>query len=157
MKRSKIKQMWDALQKAKHLKSRVVAKRLIEMQEVMRPQLLLMQQFLQLPERINEFNIKNMALLKKHALKDEKGEPRTITQGTNVTFLGIDGNEDYLADFTILKEEFKQDLLDFEIKDKEANAWLDEETDIEVKPIPIDALPDTISLAEMEQIAALLK
>lgn len=101
--------------------------------------------------------MRNVELLKKHSIKDEKGEPRTITQGKNVMFLGIEGNKDYEADFNLLKEEFKQDIADFEQNEKDANAWMEEEVDVKVTQIAIDELPETVSLAEIEQIGVLIK
>lgn len=103
-------------------------------------------------ENFSEFEQKRVELCETHAKKDENGQ--SILDGGNYV---IETKEVFDKEMTKLREEFK-DTLDERIKQQEDyEKLLQQETDVELKKIKFEELPNDITASELEQIKELIE
>jgi hypothetical protein len=90
-------------------------------------------------DRFQEFESKRIELCKKHATKDENGEPHV----ENNVFLGLTNNSGFDSDVKLIMEEYKETITEYNKKQDEFKAILLE--DIKLDDIPkISNIPDDI-------------
>ena len=101
-----------------------------------------------------EFDVKRVEINNKYAEKDESGKAKM--QDERFVILE-DKKEDFEKEIEALKEEYKETIKEREEQKNQVEAYLKEETELELKPIPLSMIPDDINVDEMEIIEPLVE
>jgi hypothetical protein len=103
-----------------------------------------------------EFEDKRIDLAKKHAEKNEKGEPKTKEEnGKNV--FDIKNIDKFNKEFDALKKKYSKALDEREKQIKEYNELIEQDNDITLHKIKLDDIPENISVAQMKGIEYLIE
>ena len=105
-------------------------------------------------ESFKEFDKKRVEINEKYAEKDESGK---TTMKDERFVIPEDKKEDFEKEIEALKEEYKDTIKEREEQKNNVEAYLKEETELELKPIPLSMIPDDINVDEMEIIEPLVE
>ena len=105
---------------------------------------------------ISEFEAKRMALVNKYAKKDEDGN--VITEGNSVV-IEPSKQREFEQKIKDLKEEYKDQLSEFEKLWNEYIQFMDEVTNLDLITFSIDEFPEDlpITIQEMEYLSLLIQ
>lgn len=101
-----------------------------------------------------EFDLKRVEINNKYAEKDESGKAKMQDERFVIP---EDKKEDFEKEIEALKEEYKEAIKEREEQKNNVEAYLKEETELELKPIPLSMIPDDINVDEMEIIEPLVE
>lgn len=101
-----------------------------------------------------EFDLKRVEINNKYAEKDEAGKAKMQDERFVIP---EDKKEDFEKEIEALKEEYKEAIKEREEQKNNVEAYLKEETELELKPIPLSMIPDDINVDEMEIIEPLVE
>ena len=103
-------------------------------------------------DTVKELTQKEVELIKEHAKKDEEGNP--VPRGVG---FALEDPVKYAEANNALKEEYSDDIEEFEKKQKEFEEMLEEESDVELKKVAEKELPKQLSVAQMDVLIYMLE
>jgi len=93
------------------------------------------------PEEYLEFERKRLELCRRYATKDENGLPMREGNGFQIKKESV---ESLLMEIETLRKEYEGWIAEAEEKDIQAKKMLDEEIDLNVRPIPLSIIPEDV-------------
>jgi hypothetical protein len=118
---------------------------------LLKPEVESLQKAIEQSEDFKKFEQERVELAKKHAKKNENGEP-IEEKGQYI----IEDKEAFKKDFTDLKEKNKEVVEAREEQIKEFNELLEKENEIKFHKISIKDVPEDITTVQMNQIYSLI-
>jgi len=102
-------------------------------------------------DAFNQYEKERIELVELHAKKDEKG--KSIIKGNEYE---IENRQAFDAQFEVLKEKHKEALDAREKQLKDFDAFLKEESKLELHKIDVNEVPSTITVAQMSGIELII-
>lgn len=118
---------------------------------LLKPEIEALQKAVEQSEDFKKFEQERIELAKKHAKKDEKGEP--VLKNNNYQ---LEDEDAFKVEFESLKEKNKEVIEAREAQTKEFNELLEKENDIKFHKISIKDVPEDITTVQMNQIYSLI-
>jgi len=101
----------------------------------------------------DEYEAKRILVNKEFALKDDKGEVKVTNERYDIDPAK---KADYDTKLAALKEEYKETLDNIESKKVELKEFVNEEIELELRPIPMSIVPTDITLDQMDILSKLI-
>lgn len=122
--------------------------------QMIKPMVNKVNELAKMSELFKEFDKKRVEINEKYATKDENGKSIMKDERFEIP---EDKKEDFEKEIEALKEEYKEAIKEREEQKNNVEAYLKEETELELKPIPLSMIPDDINVDEMEIIEPLVE
>ena len=103
-----------------------------------------------------EFEEKRIELAKKHAKKDDKGEPKTKEVDGKKVF-DMKSQIAFDKEFKELQKKNKKTLEEREKQIKEYNELIEQDSDIKLHKIKLSDIPEEINVSQMKAIESLIE
>lgn len=148
MTNKKVFELYDAFFTLKGLKGVQLNYAIARNTDYLKSEVEAMKKTLEASDGFKKYDEARIALAKKHAQKDEKGNPVIIGNEFQ-----LEDKEVFDKEFAALKEEHKKEIEERQTQLKDFEKLLEEESSIEFHKIPVSTLPEDITT---EQMVALL-
>lgn len=126
--------------------------------QIIKPEVEALQKAQEPSEEFTKYDTARAELAKKHAEKDEKGEPKTkIDPATMRSSYVVEDMKALEEEVSKLKEEHKEAIEARETQVKEYNTMLEEEVSVELHKLNINELPSDISAKQMSEIISIIQ
>ncbi|MCP4650347.1 MAG: hypothetical protein GY853_09760 [PVC group bacterium] len=135
------------LENAKKYKNKKYLKPVLKNLREVQAEIDIFEETMKQSEKYTAFENKRNDLIRKYAVKDENGNPKSKTQkvnGQEMAFFDIEDTNCFNEEINILQEEYKIDIEEREIQVNNYNEELKEEVEINIIKIDDDLVPDDI-------------
>lgn len=124
---------------------------------ILKPEIEALQKALAGSKEFEEYNQKRIEIVKKYALKDDKGDFILIGQGNEKSY-DVGANGDVVeSEVAPLKEEYKDAIAGYQKQIDEYNALLEKEADIKLYKVKMEDVPKEITGKQLEGIFEIIE